>query len=142
MLIRPAARQDTRAIAELALMTGEGIPAFFWAQSQRPGEDILEVCARNALSETDNYSYRNVQLALLDEAIAGMLLAYRLPAAEEAVDLNQYPEFIRPLIELEQCAPALLHQYAHHLSTIQSPGGCQGPTRAHRTACPASGLHY
>lgn len=105
MQIRPATRQDTRAIAELALMAGEGIPAYFWAQSQQQGEEILDVGARNALSETENYSYRNVQLALLKGEIAGMMLAYRLPPAGEVADLSEYPEFIRPLIELEQCVP-------------------------------------
>lgn len=105
MKIRPATRQDTLAIAELALMAGEGIPAFFWAQSQGPGESLLAVGARNAQSETENFSYRNVQLAQGEEGIAGMLLAYRLPSAEAAVKLDEFPEFIRPLIELEQCVP-------------------------------------
>lgn len=105
MEIRPATKQDTLAIAELALMAGEGIPAVFWAQSQRPGEDIVAVGARNALSENENFSYRNVLLALLEGEIAGMMLAYRLPSAEAAQDLKQFPEFIRPLIALEQCVP-------------------------------------
>lgn len=34
-----------------------------------------------------------------------MLLAYRLPEAEAAQDLEAFPEFIRPLIELERCVP-------------------------------------
>lgn len=105
MKIRSATKQDTRAIAELALMAGEGIPAYFWAQSQQEGEDIIDVGARNALSEIENFSYRNVQLALLDGEIAGMMLAYRLPTADQAEDINTFPEFIRPLIELEQCVP-------------------------------------
>ena len=32
-----------------------------------------------------------------------MLLAYRLADAEHADDLEDFPAFIRPLIELEQC---------------------------------------
>ena len=105
MEIRSATEQDCRAIAELALMAGEGIPAYFWAQSQRPGQTIEEVGAQNAASETDNFSYRNVQVAMIEGQIAGMLLAYRLPAAEDADDPADYPDFIRPLIELEQCVP-------------------------------------
>lgn len=105
MIIRPASKRDTLAIAELALMAGEGIPAYFWAQAQQPGEAIIAVGARNAQSESANFSYRNVQVALLDGRIAGMLLAYRLPSADAADDLGGYPEFIRPLIELEQCVP-------------------------------------
>lgn len=105
MEIRAATTQDAHAIAELALIAGEGIPAFFWALSQRPGEGIIDVGARNALSETGNYSYRNVRIALLDGEIAGMMLAYRLPSIEAAEALSEFPEFIRPLIELEQCVP-------------------------------------
>jgi ribosomal protein S18 acetylase RimI-like enzyme len=86
-------------------MAGEGIPAYFWEQSRHPEEGILDVGARNATSESDNFSYRNMQLAIIDGRVAGMLLAYRLPESDEADDLDDYPAFIRPLIELEQCVP-------------------------------------
>jgi ribosomal protein S18 acetylase RimI-like enzyme len=105
MQIRKATKSDCRAIAELALMAGEGIPAYFWRESLQAGQAIEDVGARNAASENDNFSYRNVHLALVDNAIAGMLLAYRLPDAEQADELEDYPVFIRPLIELEQCVP-------------------------------------
>ncbi len=105
MKIRPATGENTCAIAELAMMAGEGIPTFFWAQSQQAGKTLVDVGARNAPSETENFSYRNAQLALLDEEVAGMLLAYRLPSAEAVDDQHEFPEFIRPLIELEQCVP-------------------------------------
>ena len=106
MEIRNATKADCRAIAELALMAGEGIPAFFWEQSAEPGEDLLAVGARHAASETENFSYRNVRLATLDGNITGMILAYRLPDEAHAEDVNAYPEFVRPLIELEHCAPS------------------------------------
>ncbi|MCL7743522.1 hypothetical protein LV476_00945 [Guyparkeria hydrothermalis] len=61
MKIRSATRADCRAVAELALMAGEGIPAYFWQQSVSPGEEILEVGTRNACSETENFSYRNAR---------------------------------------------------------------------------------
>lgn len=103
--IRKAGRGDLHAIAELAFMAGEGIPAFFWEQSRQPGQDILDVGAARAASESDNFSYRNMHLAVIDGNVAGMLLAYRLPGAEAAEDLDDLPAFIRPLIELEQCVP-------------------------------------
>lgn len=105
MDIRKATKADCQAIAELAMMAGEGIPAYFWEQSKQPGEDIFTVGARNAASEEANFSYRNVHLATIDDVIAGMLLAYRLPEVGEADDLEALPAFIRPLVELEQCAP-------------------------------------
>ena len=105
MQIRPATKTDCRAIAELALMAGEGIPAYFWEQSRLATQDIAEVGAQNAASETENFSYRNVQVAVIEGRIAGMLLAYRLPESQQACNLDDYPDFIRPLIELEQCVP-------------------------------------
>ena len=102
---REANKQDCRPIAELALMAGEGIPAYFWKQSVEPGQSLIDVGANNAASESENFSYRNVHFALIDEDIAGMLLAYKLPDSDNEEDLDDYPEFIRPLIELEQCVP-------------------------------------
>jgi ribosomal protein S18 acetylase RimI-like enzyme len=46
-----------------------------------------------------------VSVAIVDNNIAGMLLAYRLPPPHRKEPLDAYPEFIRPLIELEQCVP-------------------------------------
>ncbi|MDD3449241.1 MAG: GNAT family N-acetyltransferase [Gammaproteobacteria bacterium] len=105
MHIRKATRADCRALAELALMAGEGIPAFFWAQAQRPGQDIIDVGSETVASEEANFSYLNAHVAELDGTIAGMMLAYRLPAGEAAEALDELPEFIRPLVELEQCMP-------------------------------------
>jgi len=105
METRQATKADCRAIAELALMAGEGIPAYFWEQSRQPGQAIEDVGAQNAASDTENFSWRNVHLAVNGNAVAGMLLAYRLPDAENAEDLEAFPAFIRPLIELEQCVP-------------------------------------
>ncbi|MDX2456984.1 MAG: N-acetyltransferase [Gammaproteobacteria bacterium] len=105
MDIRKATRTDCPAIAELALMAGEGIPAYFWEQSRKAGQSLLEVGALNAASDTENFSWCNTHLALIDNVIAGMLLAYRLAVADPGEDLEEYPAFIRPLIELEWCVP-------------------------------------
>lgn len=103
--IRKASLNDCKVIAELALMAGEGIPAYFWEQSKKENQDIIDVGANNLTSETENFSYRNVTIAEVDGKVAGMLLAYKLPPADNKDDLSEYPEFIRPLIELEQCVP-------------------------------------
>lgn len=105
MNIRKASRADCTAIAELALIAGEGIPAYFWEQSRTEGQTLLEAGALNAASDTENFSWRNTHLALIDAEVAGMLLAYRLPATDPGEALEGYPAFIRPLIELEWCVP-------------------------------------
>jgi ribosomal protein S18 acetylase RimI-like enzyme len=42
---------------------------------------------------------------VIDGKVAGMILAYRLPDEDDAEDLDELPEFIRPMVELEQCVP-------------------------------------
>ncbi len=114
--IRPARREDALALAKLALLAGEGMPAFFWASSRQPGQSIEEAGAAKVRSETANFSYRNARVADVDGEVAGMLLAYRLPDADAAEDLASLPEFIRPLIELEQQAPG--SYYINMLATF------------------------
>jgi len=86
-------------------MAGEGIPAYFWEQSRKDNQEIIDVGTQNAASDNDNFSYQNAYLALVNKEIAGMLLAYRLSEPENTENLKDLPEFIRPLIELEQCVP-------------------------------------
>jgi len=106
MHIRKAVKSDVKDIARLALIAGEGIPAYFWAQSAAAGQQLEDVGASNLLSENNNFSYRNVHVAVIDDNVAAMILAYRLPDADNAEDLDELPEFIRPLVELEQCVPS------------------------------------
>jgi ribosomal protein S18 acetylase RimI-like enzyme len=102
--IRKASIADCLAIAELAQIAGDGIPGIFWADARQPGQSLETTGTELLKSETANFSYRNTLVACQDGEIAGMLLAYRLPAAEDNdEDLLDVPEFVRPLIELEQC---------------------------------------
>jgi ribosomal protein S18 acetylase RimI-like enzyme len=107
MEIRRAALDDCKKIAQLALIAGEGIPAYFWRDELQPGQEIEDVGAIKLTSETDNFSYRNSLVATINDNIAGMILAYRLKQEDE--DLDELPEFIRPLIELEQCVPGTFY---------------------------------
>jgi ribosomal protein S18 acetylase RimI-like enzyme len=104
MIIRKANLSDCRPIAELAMIAGEGIPAYFWKAARTTDQDLIDVGATRLASGTENFSYRNVGVAEVNQKIAGMVLAYKLPPAENGETLNDYPEFIRPLIELERCA--------------------------------------
>ena len=104
--IRDATPEDCFAIAELALIAGDGIPGFFWADSQKTDQTLAEAGAERARLPGANFSWRNCLVASIDAEVAAMLLAYRLPAAaENDEDPAQFPEFVRPLVELEQCVP-------------------------------------
>ncbi|MCP4766648.1 MAG: GNAT family N-acetyltransferase [Gammaproteobacteria bacterium] len=104
MEIRKAGIADCLAIAELAQIAGNDIPGFFWADARQPGQSLETTGAELLKSETANFSYRNTLVACQDDEIAGMLIAYRLPEVEDNdEDLLNFPEFVRPLIELEQC---------------------------------------
>jgi ribosomal protein S18 acetylase RimI-like enzyme len=116
MIISAASKSDCDAIATLALMAGEGIPAYFWDAARQPDETGLQAGARLASSENDNFSYRNVHLAFKNHHVMGMLLAYRLPDKDTEDNLMDYPEFIRPLIELEHCVPGSF--YINMLATF------------------------
>ena len=105
MKLAKAKKEHNRNIAELALIAGDGIPAWFWAQSQIDGEDIYDVGMRNLCSETDNFSYRNATVAIDGNDIAAMLLAYRLPDMVDLAELEDLPEFIKPMVELEHQVP-------------------------------------
>ena len=53
MQIRKAIKSDCSDIARLALIAGEGIPAWFWKQSATAGQNIEDVGATILLSATD-----------------------------------------------------------------------------------------
>ncbi len=101
-----ASVDDCLAIAELAQIAGDNMPGHFWQESRQPGQTIEQAGAERARIETANFSYRNTLLARVDGEVAGMLLAYRLPsAADNDENPADFPEFVRPIIELEQCVP-------------------------------------
>ncbi len=113
--IRSATREDCLDIARLGLIAGDGIPAFFWAGSQQPGQSIEEAGAVRAGDENAGFSFSNAWLAILDNEVAGMLLAYRLAGAETDQNLEGVQDFIRPMLELERLIPGSF--YVNMLAT-------------------------
>ena len=98
--------EDCLAIAELGQLAGHNIPGHFWGPWQQPGDSIVEAGARKAASEDENFSYRNAHLAWIGDEVAGMLLGYPLPSAEDNdEDPLEFEEFVQPMVELEQLVP-------------------------------------
>jgi ribosomal protein S18 acetylase RimI-like enzyme len=103
--LRPARKDDARALAQLIDIAGEGFGSHLWSQSAGPDETALDVGMRRAQREEGAFSYRNALLAEREGEIAGLLLGYPLADPYDTGDLNALPELVRPLVELESCAP-------------------------------------
>jgi ribosomal protein S18 acetylase RimI-like enzyme len=112
--LRRARREESRRVAELMDIAGHGLPAYLWSLSAAEGQEPLNVGTVRAASESGNFSYRNAVVAEDSGEAVAMVLAYRLP--EEAVDLDETPELIRPLVELELLAPGTF--YVNGLATL------------------------
>lgn len=103
--IRKATREDSPALARLMNVAGEGIPAYLWSRMAGPGENSMTLGAQRVARTEGSFSYTNAYVAEVHEIIAGMLLSYRLPDPYEAGPLDDYPDVVRPLIELEALVP-------------------------------------
>ncbi|MEQ8354780.1 MAG: GNAT family N-acetyltransferase [Kiloniellaceae bacterium] len=119
-LYRVARREDSRTLARLIEIAGEGIPAYLWAQQAKAGETALDVGAEWAAREDASFSYRNAVVAHREGEILGMLLAYPLPqpSAAERAGLAELPELLRPLVDLEHQVPGSF--YVNALAVFES----------------------
>jgi ribosomal protein S18 acetylase RimI-like enzyme len=123
--LRAADKHDCLHIARLGLLAGEGIPAYFWGQASGNGLSIEQIGALRAADETANFSFRNTHIAEVGGSVAGMMLAYRLQ--KEELDLGELPDFLRPLIELEQQVADTF--YINMIATYPEYRGQQVATR-------------
>jgi ribosomal protein S18 acetylase RimI-like enzyme len=106
--LRRATRKDARALAELIEYAGDGIPGYLWSQSAKEGQPPIEVGTERVLREEANFSYHNAVVVVVDGRVAAMMLAYRLPEHSD-VNLDELPDLLRPLEELEQKVPGTFY---------------------------------
>jgi ribosomal protein S18 acetylase RimI-like enzyme len=106
--LRRATKQDAQALAELVDYAGHGIPGYLWSRSAKEGQPPIEVGIERVLREEVNFSYRNVVVADVDGRVASALLAYRLPEHSD-VNLDELPDLLRPLEELELKVPGTFY---------------------------------
>lgn len=105
---RRATRRDALALAELTDYAGHGIPGYLWSRSAEEGQPPIEVGIERVLRERANFSYRNAVVAEVDGRVAAALLAYRLPEHSD-VNLDELPDLLRPMEELEQKVPGTFY---------------------------------
>ncbi len=101
--IRPATPDDAQALVEIIDMASEGLSSYLWAQMAEPGESVREFGERRARRDDGGFSYRNAQIAEVEDTPAGGLIGYPLPdePAEIGPDL---PAMFVPFQELENLA--------------------------------------
>ena len=97
-------------------IAGHGLPAYAWSLSAREGQEPMDAGTERAAREDGNFSYRNAVVAEEDGEVVAMVLAYRLPDVGEDAVLDEVPEVLRPLLELELLAPGTF--YVNGLATL------------------------
>jgi len=108
--LRRATRKDARALSELIEYAGHGIHGYLWYQSAKEGQPPIEFGIERVLRKEADFSYRNVVVAEVDGRVAAAMLAYRLPEHSD-VDLDELPDLLRPLEELELKVPGTFYIY-------------------------------
>lgn len=106
-ILRPATPDDGLHMAHLVDMAGHGLPRASWAAMAPEGQDALAFGAVRAQRETGGFSYRNARMLEVAGVVAGMLIAYPLPAAPQPLD--GIPPLAQPLQELENLCPGMLY---------------------------------
>ena len=121
MSIENAKKEDAPELTHLINLAGEGIPEYLWTGMVEGSETPMEVGARRASREEGGFSYRNARVIRDANQVAGMMIAYRLEDPYEIGDLNELPELIRPLIQLESQAPG-----SWYINAIATAESCRG----------------
>ena len=121
MEITKASRENAGDLAYLINLAGEGIPAYLWQGMVEGDESALEVGARRAARDEGGFSYTNARICVADGALLGMILSYRQPDPYQTGDLSQYPDLVRPLVELEARAPG--SWYVNAIATFEQHRG-------------------
>ena len=121
MLIRNATPRDAEDMARLIGLAGEGLPRYMWEQMRSDEQTPLQFGALRAARDEGSFSYRNAAVAEWEGSVAGMVLGYPLPDPYELGDLDEYPEIVRPLVQLEAEAPG--SWYVNALATYEEYRG-------------------
>ncbi len=100
-VLRPARREDSRAIAELYRMAGDGVADYVWTQLAEPGESVLGAGTRRFARDDEAYSYQNCLIAEIDGKIAGMIHSYVMGTPDPDWDPETVEAVLRPYAELE-----------------------------------------
>ena len=108
--IRPAVREDSAAIAELFLISSDGLAEYIWSGIDAPGRSLLEVGTQRYAREGVAFSYRNCRMATIGDAIAGMVHSFEMPESDGV----ETDPVLRPYAELEDPGSLYISGIAVH----------------------------
>jgi ribosomal protein S18 acetylase RimI-like enzyme len=97
--IRLARKSESPTIAELFLISSDGLAAYIWSRLAEPGEALAAVGARRYARDGVAFSYRNCLVAAEGEAILGMAHSFPMERDENAAP--ETDPVLRPYSELE-----------------------------------------
>ena len=97
--LRPAVKEDSATIAQLFLISSDGLAEYIWNQLAEPGEAVAEVGARRYARDGVAFSYQHCLMAERDGQITGMLHSF--PMEEDPDAEPESDPVLRPYSELE-----------------------------------------
>jgi ribosomal protein S18 acetylase RimI-like enzyme len=97
--IRRGKREDSATIAQLFLISSDGLAEYIWSKIAEPDETALEAGARRYAREGVAFSYQNCVLAEVDGTVVGM--AHGFPMDVGLAAEPQTDPVLRPYAELE-----------------------------------------
>ncbi|MCB1475627.1 MAG: GNAT family N-acetyltransferase [Rhodobiaceae bacterium] len=108
--LRPATVDDARAIAELFLISSDGLAAYIWRKVDPGASDLLDVGERRYARTGIAFSFENCTIAKVDGEIAGMLHGFGMETRGEP---DEDP-VLRPYSELEEAPSFYIAGVAVH----------------------------
>ncbi len=101
--IRPAIKDDARAIAELYQIAAEGVADYVWATlaDDYPGLSGIEIGAARYARANELFSYENCLIAEVDRRIVGLSMGFVTVADGEPLP-DDFDPVLRPYAELEE----------------------------------------
>lgn len=84
IIIRPAVQADSAAIAELFLISSDGLAEYIWSLSKPDGISLLEHGAQRYARTNTAFSFENCHLAERNGSVIGMLHAFEMEADPDA----------------------------------------------------------
>ena len=99
--LRPARREDARAIAGWFHVSSDGVADYIWTKAAGPGEDPLDVGAARYARTGVDFSFEKCVMAEANRRVVGMLHGYVMPAPEPDFNASDVDPILRPYAELE-----------------------------------------